>query len=255
MFGLSGCKYAMLNPKGMLALHEKNLLLTSLLLMLLVVIPVIVLTLFFAWRYRASNTKATYRPEWAHSTLLEVIWWSIPCVIIGILGTLTWVSSHTLDPYRPLASKEKPLIIQVVALEWKWLFIYPEQKIATVNFLQVPVNVPVKFVISAEGPMNSLQIPQLSGQIYAMAGMKTKLHLIANEVGDYLGMSSNFSGEGFADMKFTLRASTMNDFNAWVQQVQHSSKELTISQYSKLLQRSMRHPIEYFTYQNNIVVC
>lgn len=252
---LSGCDYALLNPKGIIALQEKSLIITSALLMSIVVIPVIVLTFVFAWRYRASNTKATYAPDWAHSTILEIIWWSIPCVIIAILGVITWHTSHDLDPYKPLASKEKPLVIHVVAMEWKWLFIYPEEKIATVNFIQIPVNVPVKFIISAEGPMNSFQIPQLAGQIYAMAGMKTKLHMIANATGDYRGLSANFSGDGFADMKFTVRVSQKAEFDAWVKVIQHSPKQLSITEYSKLIQHKANHPIEYFTYLNNIVVC
>src|SRR5579883_866864 len=203
---LTGCKLTMLEPKGIIATDEKHILLTSALLMLIVVIPVIILTFAFAWRYRESNTKATYSPEWSHSTLLEVICWSVPCLIIVILSVITWQSSHRLDPYKPLAEDSKTLTIQAISLEWKWLFIYPDQNIATVNYVQFPVGVPVRFLISAEGPMNSFQIPQLAGQIYAMAGMQTKLHLMADEPGDYQGLSTNFTGDGFSDMTFTARA-------------------------------------------------
>ena len=185
---LNGCNnLVLLNPKGIIAADEKHILIFSVLLMLLIVIPVIFMVFAIAWRYRASNEKAKYEPEWSHSTLLEVIWWSIPCVIIGILGAITWTSTHRLDPYQALNHPAKPITIQAISLEWKWLFIYPEQNIASINYIQFPVDVPVRFLISAEGPMNSFQIPQLAGQIYAMAGMKTKLHLIANAPGEYRG--------------------------------------------------------------------
>lgn len=248
---LSGCKMAVLDPKGMIAADEKHILIISAVLMLLVVIPVILLTFLFAWRYRETNTSAAYTPEWAHSTLLEVIWWSIPCVIIVILAVITWTSSHRLDPYRALVIKDKnPITIQAIALEWKWLFIYPEQQIATVNFVQIPVGTPVRFLISAEGPMNSIQIPQLAGQIYAMAGMQTKLHLVANEAGDYQGISANFSGRGFADMKFIVRASSEEQFNDWVKTAKQSPEKLTMSAYSQLAKPSENDPVKYFALAN-----
>src|SRR5579885_452134 len=192
MFLLSGCELAVLNPKGVIAAQEVKIMLISAALMLIVVLPVIFLALFFSWRYREGNRNAKYAPEWAHSTVLELIWWSIPCAIIAILGIITWHSSHTLDPFRPLnaAGKTQTMTIQAIALEWKWLFIYPEQNIATINYLQIPAGVPVRFEITSEGPMNSLLIPQLAGQVYAMAGMQSRLHLIADEVGDYQGFSS-----------------------------------------------------------------
>ncbi|TAK77620.1 MAG: ubiquinol oxidase subunit II [Gammaproteobacteria bacterium] len=245
---LSGCKAAVLDPKGMIAADEKHILILSALLMLIVVIPVIVLTFVFAWRYRASNTKATYAPEWAHSNLLEVICWSVPCVIIVILSVITWTSSHRLDPYKPLDIKNgKPIIIEAISLEWKWLFIYPEQNIATVNFVQFPVNTPVRFLISAEGPMNSFQIPQLGGQIYAMAGMQTKLNLIANTIGDYQGVSANFSGEGFTDMKFIARVSSQDQFEQWVKTVKRSPTALTMTAYDQLIQPSENNPVAYYS--------
>jgi len=248
---LTGCKMALLNPEGVIADKEMHLLIFSTVLMLIVVVPVIILTLVFAWKYRAQNTKATYTPDWAHNNTLEAIWWAIPCIIIAILATVTWISSHRLDPYRPLDAKAKPIVIQAVALEWKWLFIYPEKHIATVNFVQIPVHVPVEFLITSDAPMNSLEIPQLAGQIYAMTGMRTKLHLMANKPGDYAGLSTNFSGAGFSDMTFTVRASSQKKFDHWVKAAQHSSKKLTMQAYKKLEQPSEKDPVEYFSLAEN----
>ena len=250
MLLLSGCKYALLDPKGTIAADEKHIMVISILLMLIVVIPVIIMTFLFAYQYRASNTKAKYEPEWCHSTVLEVIWWSVPCVIVAILGYITWTSSFKLDPYKPLVTNEKPIVIQAIALEWKWLFIYPEQNIATVNFVQIPKGVPVEFLITAEGPMNSFLVPQLAGQIYAMAGMQTKLHLIANEEGDYQGISSNFSGDGFSSMKFTVRASSPAQFADWVKTTKQSPNQLTMLAYNKLAAPSENSPVQYFSSTN-----
>jgi cytochrome o ubiquinol oxidase subunit 2 len=247
---LSSCKFAVLNPKGIIAAQEKQLLLDSVLLMLIVVIPAILLTLVFAWKYRASNTSARYSPEWSHSTLIEIIVWTVPCVIIGILAVMTWITSHTLDPYRPLDTNAKPMTIQAIALNWKWLFIYPDEKIATVNYVQIPVNRPVQFLITADAPMNSLDIPQLAGQIYAMAGMQTKLNLMANQLGDYRGQSTNISGIGFSDMKFIVRASSKEDYAQWVNKVQHSPEILTQDKYAKMVQPSINNAAEFFTVPN-----
>lgn len=244
---LSGCNMVVLNPKGVIAADEKQLLITALLLMFIIVIPVIILTFVIARRYRASNTKAKYTPDWAHSTMLEVVWWGIPTAIIIVLATITWISAHKLDPYRPLDSKVKPITIQVVALQWRWLFIYPEQHIATINFIQFPVNTPVTFLITSDAPMNSFQIPQLAGQIYAMAGMETKLHLMANAIGDYNGRSVSFSGDGFAGMKFIARASSQQDFNAWVNTVKQSSDQLTIAAYNALVPPTEDDNVKYYS--------
>lgn len=251
-FLLSGCKLAILDPKGMIAADEKAIMITSVWLMLIVVVPVIALSFIFAWRYREGNTKAKYSPDWSHSTLLEIVWWSIPCVIIAILGVITWTTSYQLDPYKPIAAKNnKSITIEAIALEWKWLFIYPEQHIATINFVQFPVNVPVEFRVTAEGPMNSFQIPQLGGQIYAMAGMQTKLHLIADTTGDYRGISANFSGDGFSDMKFTARVSSPEQFDQWVKSVKQSPQQLTMTTYNKLIQPSTNDVVNYFAAENN----
>lgn len=244
---LSGCQLTLLDPKGLIAYREKYIMLASALLMLMVVITVIILLFVFAWQFRAGNSEATYEPNWSHHTLLEVIWWSIPCVIIAILATITWITSHQLDPYKPLnADNDKTITIQAIALEWKWLFIYPDQHIATVNFVEFPVNVPVQFLISAEGPMNSFQIPQLAGQIYAMAGMQSKLNLIANTKGDYRGISANFSGKGFSGMKFIARVSSKDEFARWITTVKQSNLSLTMDTYNKLLQQSENNPVTYF---------
>jgi cytochrome o ubiquinol oxidase subunit 2 len=216
-------------------------------LMLFVVIPVIILSIVFAWKYRASNTKAKYSPEFAHSTFLELIWWTIPIIIIAILAVITWTTSHRYDPYRPLDIKTKPIIIQVIALNWKWLFIYPEQNIATVNFVEFPANVPVRFFITADAPMNSFQIPQLAGQIYAMPGMRTELNLIAAEPGDYMGMSTNYSGIGFNGMSFNAKATTQEEFNAWVKSAQHSQQKLTQETYTQLAKPSENNPVATYS--------
>lgn len=244
---LSGCKAVVLDPKGIIAADEKHLLITAVGLMLLVVIPVIILNFIIAWRYRASNNKAKYEPEWSHSTLLEVVWWAIPCVIIAILAAITWVSSHRLDPYRPLDVSGKPVVIEVVALDWRWLFIYPEQHIASINFMQFPVNVPVRFLIAADAPMNSFQIPQLAGQIYAMPGMQTRLNLMATALGDYRGFSANYSGAGFSYMNFTARASSQADFDNWVKTIQKSPNKLSLDAYNKLAQPNKDETPVYFS--------
>ena len=249
---LSGCNLMVLQPKGMIALKEYHILIISVVLMLLVVIPVIVMALLFSWRYRESNASAVYKPEWAHSVLLEVIWWSIPCAIIATLATITWTSSHELDPFRPIqtVNKYQTLKIQTIALNWKWLFIYPDQNIATVNYVHVPVGVPVEFQLTSDGVMNSFLIPQLAGQIYAMAGMQSKLNLIADEVGDYQGFSSNFSGEGFSGMKFTAHVGTQKEFDTWVASVKQSSLKLGKDEFDQLTRPSQNVPVTYYAEAN-----
>jgi cytochrome o ubiquinol oxidase subunit 2 len=238
--------FAVLSPKGWVALREKKLLITATLLMLIVVVPVLVMTVFFAFRYRATQKKAKYQPEWSHSTLAEVVWWGFPFLIIVALSILTWKSSHELDPYKPLESSVRPLEIQVVALQWKWLFIYPEQKIATVNFVQFPENTPINFEITSDAPMNSFWIPQLGGQIYAMSGMRSKLHLIAHEAGDYRGSSANISGKGFSGMVFLAKASSQEEFEAWASSMQRSSQELTAGVYEQLVLPSENTPATFY---------
>ncbi|WP_283106949.1 ubiquinol oxidase subunit II [Shewanella surugensis] len=244
---LSGCNMGTLDPKGQVGVDEKSLIITATLLMLIVVIPVLVMTFVFAWKYRESNTKSTYLPNWCHSNKIEFWVWGIPCVIILILGTITWRTTHELDPYKPLVSDVKPITIEVVALDWKWLFIYPEQQIATINHIEFPENVPINFKITSDAPMNSFFIPRLGGQIYAMAGMTTLLHLIANEQGTYRGLSANISGEGFSDMKFTATATSQQGFDDWVNKVKASDQYLDKAKYNTLLNKSIADPIQYFS--------
>ncbi|MBC8752429.1 cytochrome o ubiquinol oxidase subunit 2 [Paraburkholderia sp. WC7.3g] len=248
MLLLSGCSNLdILNPKGSVGLAERDLIATSVWAMLIVVVPVILMTLFFAWRYRASNRNADYQPGWTHSTAVEVVVWTIPTLIILFLAVLTWRTTHELDPYRPLESQVKPINVEVVALDWKWLFIYPDLGIASVNQLAIPVGTPVNFRITSDTVMNSFFIPQLGGQIYAMAGMQTRLHLIADHAGDYAGTAANFSGKGFSDMKFRTLASSPEDFNAWVAKVRASSDRLDMDRYHAVSEPSEKDPVRYFS--------
>ncbi len=245
---LAGCNSAILDPKGQVGQDEKTLLITSVVLMLLVVIPVIVMTLVFAWRYRASNTKARYEPKWAHSTAIEVVVWSIPCMIVLVLAVLTWRSSHALDPYKPLESDKAPVTIEAVSLDWKWLFIYPDEGIATVNEIRFPVDTPLNFKITSETVMNAFFIPQLGSMVYSMAGMQTKLHLDAHEIGEYHGISSNYSGNGFSKMHFTAHAVSDADYAQWLQQVKGESAVLDKAAFAALTAERNHdwHPVTYF---------
>ena len=239
---------AVFNPVGIIASQEKSLLIFSFLLMLIVVIPVMIMIIAFAYRYRASNTKAKYSPNWSHSTILEIIWWGIPTMLIIILGTVTWKTTHKLDPYRPLEHSTKPIEIQAIALDWKWLFIYPEYNIATVNFIQFPVDTPLNFKITADAPMNALAIPQLGGQIYAMQGMETQIHWISEKEGEFKGYSSNYSGRGFSGMNFIAKAVTQEDFEKWVEYVRTEGGNLTQSYYDeKLFPQTVNEPVQVFS--------
>ncbi|MGQ7167803.1 cytochrome o ubiquinol oxidase subunit II [Escherichia sp. R-CC3] len=199
---LSGCNSALLDPKGQIGLEQRSLILTAFGLMLIVVIPAILMAVGFAWKYRASNKDAKYSPNWSHSNKVEAVVWTVPILIIIFLAVLTWKTTHALEPSKPLAHDEKPITIEVVSMDWKWFFIYPEQGIATVNEIAFPANTPVYFKVTSNSVMNSFFIPRLGSQIYAMAGMQTRLHLIANEPGTYDGISASYSGPGFSDMVF-----------------------------------------------------
>ncbi len=244
---LSGCSSGVLDPQGPIAHHELRLLVFATLLMLIVVLPVIFLTFWFAWRYRASATKSKYRPEWSHSTILEIIWWTIPCVIILILAIVTWVTTHSLNPYKPLESDKAPVEVEVVVLDWKWMFIYPEYDIATVNKLVIPVGRPINFRITSAAPMNSFFIPQLGGQIYAMTGMITKLHLLAQNPGQYRGFSANYTGLGFAHMQFYADVTSEQNFNDWIAEVKTDKKTLTWEYFwDHLMKQSINDPVTYY---------
>ena len=206
--------------------------------MLAVVIPVIVLTLVFAWWYRAGNKRARYRPDWEYSGRIEMVVWCIPALIVMFLGGMAWISSHALDPPAPLASSKEPLEIDVVSMDWKWLFIYPQQGIATVNELTLPVGTPIHFRLTSSSVMNSFFIPQLGSQIYTMAGMITQLNLQADESGIFGGRSVQFSGDGFSDMKFNVHAVSDQGFTEWVAAVKFQGGNLDTSGYTTLLQPS-----------------
>lgn len=239
--------FAVLEPRGVIAAKEMHLMAIVTLLMLIVVVPVFVLTAIISWRYRATN-QATYTPEWSGHRGLETIWWGLPIAIIALIATVIWQSSHELDPYRPLASTTPPITIKVIALPWKWLFIYPDQQIATVNFVQFPVNTPVNFQITSDAPMNSFWIPQLGGQIYAMPGMSSQLHLRADKVGTFRGSSANLSGTGFAGMTFPAKASSSADFDRWVAKVQQDPARLDPASYAALLKPSQNVEPRYYSY-------
>lgn len=232
----------LLFPKGIIALEERDLLFIIQAIMLLVILPVYALTFIFSWKYRAHNPKAKYDPDLVDNKLAEYIWWGIPLVLTAIIAVLTWYKTHELDPFKPLKSDNKPMTIQVVALQWKWLFIYPEEKIAAVNFLQFPKQTPIHFEITADAPMNSFWIPRLGGQIYAMPKMKSELHLMADEVGDFRGSSANLSGEGFSGMNFIARASTDEEYHKWVENAKKAPNILNLEQYNQLVIPSQNNP-------------
>lgn len=256
LFLLGGCNTIVMNPSGDIASQQADLIVLSTVLMLIIIVPVIFLTCFFAWKYRQANTKADYDPDWDHSTKLELVIWGAPLLIIIVLGLVTWVSTHKLDPYRPLdridantplPADHKPLLIQVVAMDWKWLFIYPEQGIATVNELVTPVDVPVRFKITSSTVMNSFYIPALAGQIYAMPGMETTLNAVINDEGQWEGFSANYSGAGFSHMRFQYRGIGQNDFSQWVETIRSGVKTLGPSEYLQLEQPTIKHPVVRFS--------
>lgn len=253
--GLTGCHTVLMSPSGDVAVQQRNLIIISLILMLLIVVPVIVVTLIWAWHYRASNHKASYDPEWDHSTIVELMIWSAPLLIVIALGAVTWVSTHKLDPYRPLDRvapgqvvpvDAKPLEVDVVALDWKWLFIYPEQNLAVVNEMAAPVDRPIHFNLTASTVMNSFFIPALAGQIYAMPGMQTTLQAVINKPGDYQGFSANYSGAGFSYMNFTFHGMSDDDFAKWVAHAKSGGGTLDQATYAKLEAPSQREPVRYY---------
>jgi cytochrome o ubiquinol oxidase subunit 2 len=215
--------------------------------MLIVVIPVIVLTLLFAWKYRASRWKAEYARKSLNTKALDAAMWLVPAFIVLALAVISWTMTHRLDPFRPIENKGKPLTIQVISLDWKWLFIYPDQKVAAVDEVAFPVNVPVHFFITSDTVMNSFFIPQLGSQIYAMAGMETKLNLEADETGKYLGENTQYSGDGFSHMRFDAMATTREDFYRWVATVRQSPETLDKDRLTEIEKPSARVPVEHFS--------
>lgn len=253
---LGGCSTVVLSPAGDVAQQQGDLVVIATLLMLIIIVPVMALIAFFAWRYRQANTDAPYSPEWHHSTALELVIWAVPLLIIICLGAVTWTSTHLLDPYRPIgridatrqvALNAKPIRVQVVALDWKWLFIYPDYGIATVNQLAAPIDQPIEFDLTSADVMNAFYIPDLAGMIYAMPSMTTRLHAVANKPGNYAGFSSNFSGDGFSYMKFRFLAGSQSDFDAWVARVRASGAMLDRATYLKVAKPSMNHAPTFYS--------
>ena len=234
----SGC-VGILDPRGPVGAAERLILFNSLAIMLSIVVPTILATLAFAWWFRASNTKAAYQPDFVYSGRIELIVWSIPVLTILLLGGIAWIGAHDLDPPKPLESQTKAMEVQVVSLDWKWLFIYPEQGIATVNQLVLPAGTPVHFALTSASVMNAFLIPQLGGMIYTMNRMQTNLNLLVDEPGDFHGLSSHYSGDGFSGMSFTLHAVTPEDFAAWVDKARQTGPSLDESAYNELAKQSL----------------
>ena len=246
---VSGCGLAtapILDPKGPIALAERDLLFTAMAIMLIVIIPVFVFAFWFVWRYRASNANARYEPEW-FSAKIDAIVWIVPALIIITLGILVWINTQKLDPYRPLASSQPALEVEVIAQDWKWLFVYPEQRIAVVNELVFPSGRPLSLRITSDTVMNSFFVPALGGQIYAMAGMQTRLNLLADELGRFAGRNTQYSGDGFSKQYFDAVAMTADDFDNWLAKVRRSPNALNAPAYEALAKPSEAHPVTYYS--------
>jgi cytochrome o ubiquinol oxidase subunit II len=245
---LAGCSSIILfDPKGPIGDAERVVILVAIGLMLIVVIPVFVMSFLFSRKYRASNTKALYTPKWSYSAKIDLVIWLVPVAIVTGLGILAWTQTHRLNPYSPITPGTDPVKVEVVSLDWKWLFIYPDHRIATVNELVFPAKVPLSFSITSDTVMTSFFIPQLGSQIYAMAGMRTRLHLLADEPGVYLGQNQQFSGRGFSYMNFNAIALPRGQFEAWVQKTRQSSNKLDLARYEELEKPSVGHPVTYFS--------
>jgi cytochrome o ubiquinol oxidase subunit 2 len=245
---LGGCSTILLfDPKGPIGEAERFVIIAAIVLMLIVVIPVFIMAFWFPRKYRASNTESTYMPKWSHSAKIEFFMWAVPIAIVTVLAILAWTTTHSLDPYKPVHSANKPINIEAVSLDWKWLFIYPDQNIATVNQITFPVNVPVSFKLTSDTVMTSFFIPQLGSQIYAMAGMQTRLHLLADKPGIYAGHNQQFSGRGYADMHFNANAVSHEEFESWVQKIRQSPEKLDLDRYEELAKPSVGHFVTYFS--------
>jgi cytochrome o ubiquinol oxidase subunit II len=244
---LGGCSEGILDPKGPIAVAERQILFNSLGIMLAIVIPTILATLIVAFWFRSSNARARYLPDFAYSGRLEILVWSIPAMTVLLVGGVAWLGAHDLDPRRPISSTVKPVSVQVVSLDWKWLFIYPDKGIASVNRLVVPVGVPISFQLTSSGVMNSFFVPQLGGQIYTMSGMMTQLQLQADHSGSYPGLSAQFSGDGFADMRFIVDAVPAEQFEQWVSATRNDGPVLDPQTYSDLAKPS--EAVAPFTYR------
>lgn len=246
---LNGADVAVLNPKGLIAKEESGLIIFSVVVMAIIAVPTLFLLYYFAWKYRESNTTATYSPNARHGKLFTAGLWVLPSIFVLILAIFMWSATHRLEPRKSIAATQnEPITIQVVAMRWKWLFIYPDQKIATVNFIQVPEDTPVRFELTAdEAPMSSFWIPHWGGQLYAMTGHNNVLHLRADEPGDYPGSTAEINGRGFAGMRFVARAGSMEEFESWVQEVKKSPEILDATSYETLLEPSENNQPKYYS--------
>lgn len=250
---LHGKTILLLSPHGIVAHQEKQLFLTILLLGLLVITPTVLLFYFFAFRYGENRVTAKHNPDMNADIRVQVFFWAFSSLIVAFLIGLIWISTHALDPFRPLQANAKPITIQVVALQWKWLFIYPEQHIATVNYVAFPEKTPITFELTADAPMNSFWIPQLGGQMYAMEGMVNRTHLMADTVGSFPGSTAEISGKGFASMRFTAQAMKKNDFDAWVTFQQSAPQNLDWNSYKSLAKPSENNkPTSYSIIDGNL---
>ncbi|MGH7717156.1 MAG: ubiquinol oxidase subunit II [Vulcanimicrobiaceae bacterium] len=238
--------FSLLSPAGLVGADEKTIILLAIGLMLIVVVPVIVMTFLFARRYRASNARATYTPKWTSSRKIEVVVWLVPIVIVSVLSIVAWKTTHALSPYRPLAPAQQHLNVDVVAMNWKWLFIYPDQHIATVNQLVIPTGVPVSFRLTSDSVLASFFIPRLGSQIYAMPGMQTKLHLVADRPGTFIGRNYQFSGAGYSWMQFKTVATSKKDFDQWVNEVKESGRRLDPATLKELERPSVANPVAHY---------
>jgi cytochrome o ubiquinol oxidase subunit 2 len=248
-FCLGGCAtLAVLEPKGPIGGGDRLVILVAIALMLLVVIPVFIMHYLFARKYRASNTRATYMPKWSYNVKIDMAMWLVPVAIVTGLAILSWRETHRLTPAKPIEiNAESPLSVEVVSLDWKWLFIYPDRQIAVVNQLVFPVKIPVSFKITSDTVLGSFFIPQLGSQIYAMAGRQTRLHLMADEPGVYLGQNQQYSGKGYADMHFEAKAVSREQFEAWVQETKRSPDKLDLARYEDLRKPSAPYPVTFFS--------
>ena len=245
---MPGCRHIpLLDPKGPIGEAQRLLILTTFALMLIVVVPVLIMVFWFARKYRASNAKAAYAPKWAYSARIDWVVWLVPLAIVVVLSYFAWTDTFRLDPYKPIASEREPLTIEVVSMDWKWLFIYPEQDIAVINQLVFPAKVPLRFRLTSDSVMTSFFIPQLGSQMYAMAGMQTRLNLMADEPGIYAGHNQEFSGRGYADMHFKAIATTPEEFQAWMAKVRHSPDILDADRFAQLKRPTTSNPVTFFS--------
>ncbi len=238
----------LLNPQGYIADIQSQILWGFLILALFIGTAVVGTTIFVALRYKEGNSKVKYSPDWKLNKFIVIGWWGFSLIFVMILSIIIWKTAHEVDPYKPIDSKIKPITIQVVALQWKWLFIYPDEKIATVNFIEVPVNTPINFQLTADAPMNSFWIPSLGGQIYAMTGMVTQLHLLANKEGSFPGGAAEISGAGFSSMQFIVKSTSPEEFNDWIKMVRTSKNQLNLTSYNELAKPSSNTPPTFYYY-------